>query len=721
MRVLRGIAEYYGWVGIKIHSSFVGLECAKSQFAKVRILDGRKKFVDKNPAGISPDSAPERNLQCYATASYLCQTGPSNLSLTSIPYFSVQKRSFILLFWAIFSISALAQVPRIKRVDPSNWWVGMQNTELQLLIYGENLKGCSVRTDYAGVSIRQVHELENPNYLVLDLHIDRDAQPGRFSIEVSKEIPVQKGDKTEMEKRLGFYIYELKARDKKPQKIDSKDFIYLILPDRFANGNTSNDQFAYMADSVCDRQNPFMRHGGDLLGIQNHLDYLLELGVTTLWLNPVLENDQPQTKEGGDLRSAYHGYGFTDHYAVDRRLGGNTAYANLIHAAHAKGLKIMQDAVYNHVGINHWFLRDLPMQNWVHQWSDYTNTSYRDEAVFDLNHGNKSDFEVQQNGWFVPFLPDLNQDNPFVANYLIQHAIWTMEFFGIDGWRVDTYQYNDLEFMNRCNNALYAEYPDLFITAENAVNTAVSQAFFVRNNLNIPFKSTCNSPNDFVFFNAVNAALTEKFDWGKGFNQLCTMLAQDIVYQDPNLNMTFLDNHDQHRFFSVVGEDMGKYKQGIAFLLTARGVPQLYYGTEILMKNFKNPTDAEVRRDFPGGWTGDADNKFKASGRTKQENEAFQFVRTLAHYRKSCSALQTGKMTQYLPQDGIYVYFRHDADKTVMVIMSQNEQPKALLTKRFVEHLRGFSAGKNILDDAVITDLSYLKVPPMSVQVIELQ
>ena len=201
----------------------------------------------------------------------------------------------------------------------------------------------------------------------------------------------------------------------------------------------------------------------------------------------------------------------------------------------------------------------------------------------------------------MPFLPDLNQDNPLVANYLIQHAIWTVAYFGIDGWRVDTYQYNDFEFMNRCNNALYAEYPDLFITAENAVNTAVSQAFFVRNNLNIPFKSTCNSPNDFVFFNAVNAALNEKFDWGKGFNQLCTMLAQDIVYQDPNLNMTFLDNHDQPRFFSVVGEDMAKYKQGIAFLLTARGVPRLYYSTEILMKNFKNPTDAEVRRDFPGG------------------------------------------------------------------------------------------------------------------------
>jgi glycosidase len=514
--------------------------------------------------------------------------------------------------------------------------------------------------------------------------------------------------------------YELKTRDKRPQTIDSRDFIYLILPDRFSNGDPSNDKFADMADPESDRANPYLRHGGDLLGIQNHLDYISELGVTTLWLNPVIENNQPQTNEGGAMRSAYHGYGFTDHYNVDRRLGGNTAYKNLIDAAHAKGLKIMQDAVYNHVGINHWILRDLPMKNWLNQWDSYTNTSYRDEAVMDLSHGSQRDFKVHQNGWFVPFLPDLNHHNSFVANYLIQHALWTVEYFGIDGWRVDTYQYNDLEFMNRCNNALYAEYPNMFITAENAVNTAVSQAFFVRNNLYLPFKSTCNSPNDFVFYNAINAALNEKFDWGRGFNQLCTMLAQDIVYEDPNLNMTFLDNHDQNRFFSVVGEDMQKYKQGVTFLLTARGVPQLYYGTEVLMKNFKNPSDAEVRRDYPGGWPGDATNKFLASGRNAQENEAFNFTKKLAQYRKTCSALQTGKLTQFIPADGIYVFFRHDAQKSVMVVMSQSDKAQTLATGRFVENLRGFSRGENILDGNMISDLGQLAVPAMSVQVIEL-
>jgi len=640
--------------------------------------------------------------------------------LLTAKYLTVTKSPSLLFILCFFFFQARAQNPAIQRIDPSNWWVGMKNPELQLLVYGKNLKGSDLKINYPGVSVRQVYEVENANYMFMDLYIAPETKAGKFDIELSKIMPVQRGKKTVNEIVKTIHSYELRLRDKKPQEINSKDFVYLLLPDRFSNGDPSNDKFADMADPESDRANPYLRHGGDLKGIQNHLDYFTELGVTTLWLNPVIENNQPQTNEGGAMRSAYHGYGFTDHYAVDRRLGGNAAYKNLIDAAHAKGLKIMQDAVYNHVGINHWILRDLPMKNWLNQWDSYTNTSYRDEAVMDLAHGSQSDFKVHQNGWFVPFLPDLNQHNPFVANYLIQHALWTVEYFGIDGWRVDTYQYNDLEFMNRCNNALYAEYPNMFITAENAVNTPVSQAFFVRNNLYLPFKSSCNSPNDFVFYNAINAALNEKFDWGRGFNQLCTMLAQDIVYEDPNMNLTFLDNHDQNRFFSVIGEDMQKYKQGVTFLLTARGVPQWYYGTEVLMKNFKNPSDAEVRRDFPGGWAGDKENKFLASARTAQENEAFNFTKKLAQYRKSSSALQTGKLTQYIPKDGIYVYFRHDEAKNVMVVMSQSDKAQTLPTQRFVENMRGFKQGKNILDDSKVTDLSQIAVPAMSVQVIEL-
>lgn len=632
------------------------------------------------------------------------------------------KRAIISLLCLLTTVVyGQAQNPTIKRIDPTNWWVGMKNPNLQLLIYGDNIKGSKVSINYAGVTIQKVVEVENPNYLFVDVTISPETQAGKLMVELSKTVFTKgkKGVITEQVVKTNF-PYELRVRDQKPQEINSKDFIYLILPDRFSNADPTNDKFADMADTASDRNNPFLRHGGDLQGITNHIDYFKDLGITTLWLNPIIENNQPQTNEGGAMRSAYHGYGFTDHYNVDRRLGGNVAYKKLIETAHANGLKIIQDAVYNHVGINHWILRDMPMKDWLNQWDSYTNTSYRDEPVVDFVNSSKSDFKVQQNGWFVPFLPDLNHHNPFLANYLIQHALWTVEYFGVDGWRIDTYQYNDLDFMNRCNKALLDEYPKMYITGENSVNSPISQAYFVKNNLNVPFKSNMNSANDFVLFRAIAPALTEGFDWGKGFNRLYSTLASDLVYADPTLNMTFLDNHDENRFFSMVGEDMNKYKQGVGFLLTTRGTPQMYYGTEILVKNFKNPSDAEVRRDFPGGWKNDPQNKFLASDRTAKENEAYNFVKKLAQYRKGSSALQTGKLTQFLPINGIYVYFRQDESSTVMVVMSQSDKEQTIATKRFVECMGIQKKGKNVLTDAVISDMSNLVVPAGSIQIIEL-
>ncbi|MEA5427356.1 alpha-amylase family glycosyl hydrolase [Arcicella lustrica] len=633
----------------------------------------------------------------------------------------MKKTIFSIIFTCLLT-SLFAQTPSVQRINPSNWWVGMKNPKLQLLVYGKNIAGSDVKISYQGVSLEKVNEVENPNYLFLDLNIAPNTQAGQMLIELSKNIKVQKGKKSVVDQMVKItYPFQLKVRDQKPQEINSKDFIYLILPDRFANGDPSNDKFADMADPESDRKNPFLRHGGDLLGIQNHLDYVKELGATTIWLNPVVENNQPQTNEGGAMRSAYHGYGFTDHYNVDKRLGGNEAYRKLIEAAHAKGLKIIQDAVYNHVGINHWILKDLPMKNWLNQWDTYTNTSYRDEPVVDILHGSAADFKVQQNGWFVPFLPDLNHKNEFVANFLIQHALWTVENFGIDGWRIDTYQYNDLNFMNRCNAALAEEYPKMFITGENSVQSAYSQAYFAKNNLNVPFKSTLPSANDFVLFNAINDALNQGFDWGKGFNRLYSTLAMDALYEDANLNMTFLDNHDMDRFYSVIGEDFNKYKLGVGFLLTTRGVPHLYYGTENLTKNFKNPSDAEVRKDFEGGWADDKVNKFLASGRTEKENEAFDFVKKLANYRKTSEAITTGKLTQFLPQDGIYVYFRYTDSQTVMVIMSQSKDDKSLDTQRFSERMSGFTSAKNIMTDSSVGDLESLKIPAMSITILELQ
>jgi neopullulanase len=645
------------------------------------------------------------------------------ISINQPLYYMKKTINLWIAIYSLFCASTtFAQTPSVQRIDPTNWYVGMKNPKLQLLVYGKNINDFDVKINYQGVTLEKINKVENPNYLFLDLNISPETKAGKMDIELTKTIQIQKGKKKTVDQIIKItQPYQLRVRDKKPQVIDSKDFVYLILPDRFSNGDPTNDKFADMADPESDRKSPFLRHGGDLLGIQNHLDYFTELGVTTLWLNPVIENNQPQTNEGGAMRSAYHGYGFTDQYNVDKRLGGNDAYKKLVDAAHAKGLKIIQDAVYNHVGINHWILKDMPMKDWLNQWKTYTNTSYRDEPVVDVLHGNKSDFEVMQNGWFVPFLPDLNEKNPYVANYLIQHALWTVENFGIDGWRIDTYQYNDLPFMNRCNDALASEYGSMFITGENAVSNIYSQAFHVKNNINLPFKANLPSANDFVLEGAILEGLNQNFDWGKGFNKIYSVLSNDALYQDPNLNLIFLDNHDHDRFFSIVGEDLNKYKLGVGFLLTTRGVPQLYYGTENLTKNFKNPSDAEVRKDFEGGWTDDKVNKFLASGRTERENEAFNFVKKLANYRKNSEALTIGKLTQYLPIDGIYVYFRHTKDKSVIVIMSQNKEDRNVDTNRFMENIHGYISAKNVITDELISDLKTLKIPANSFTILELQ
>ncbi|HEX2684657.1 MAG TPA: alpha-amylase family glycosyl hydrolase, partial [Ferruginibacter sp.] len=425
------------------------------------------------------------------------------------------------------------------------------------------------------------------------------------------------------------------------------------------------------------------RHGGDLQGVQQHLDYLKDLGITTIWLNPVLVNDMK--------RESFHGYAFTDHYTIDPRFGGNDAYHALIDAAHAKGMKIIQDAVYNHVGIEHIFLRDMPMKDWLNQWPAYQNTSYKDQVLMDP-YASAIDKKIMSDGWFTPAMPDLNQRNPFVANFLIQHAIWTVEEFGIDGWRIDTYAYNDLEFMNRCNKALLDQYPQISIFGETWVHGVTNQSFFVDNVYDQKFKSNLPGATDFQMnLYGILPALNQKFGWTEGVNRLYLTTTNDFVYKDPMRNCIFLDNHDMSRFYSQVNEDFQKYKMGIAWLMTFRGIPQLYYGTEILMAGTTEKTDATVRFDFPGGWSEDKINKFTAAGRTDKENEAFDYVKTLANFRKNSSAIKTGKMMQYVPEHGVYVYFRYDDKQTVMCVMNPEEKPVTIKLARFDERMNGFT------------------------------
>ncbi len=461
------------------------------------------------------------------------------------------------------------------------------------------------------------------------------------------------------------------------------------MPDRFSNGDTSNDRIPGMRDQSLNRDSVWERHGGDLKGIQNHLDYLQSLGVTTLWLNPVIENDMPNRTE--------HGYAFTDHYKIDRRIGGEKGYENLISAAHKKNMKIIQDAVYNHVGLYHFTVQDLPMKDWLHQWPSYTNTTFKDQTLFDPY---ASDFDKKKmtDGWFTKQMPDLNQSNPYVANFLIQHAIWTVEEFGIDGWRIDTYAYNDLDFMNRCNQALMDEYPKLTMFGETWVHGVPNQSYFVQNNYDIPFKSNLQASTDFQTLWGITAAMTKDFGWDDGVNILYTTLAQDFVYKDPTREVIFFDNHDMARFFSVIKEDVTKYKSSITWLLTCRGIPQIYYGDEVGLTGFTHPNDGHVRQDFPGGWASDASNKFSIAGRNAQEESIWRYIAKLANFRKTSSALTTGKMMQYVPEDGVYVYFRYDSTQTVMVVMNTSKDKKNISPSKYFERASGFSKMKNIIN-----------------------
>lgn len=614
-----------------------------------------------------------------------------------------------LSFFVLFTSMLWAQVPQIQHIHPINWWVGMKNPKLQLLVYGKDIATAKPSLAYAGVSIQKVHKVENPNYLFIDLLVSKNAKAGTMKL-----VFEQSNQKTTVN-------YTLNAKRHQPQAVTPSDFLYLIMPDRFANGDPTNDKFEDMLDKTADNNNPYLRHGGDFQGIINRLDYLQELGVTTIWNTPVIENNTTLKKElHGNMQAAYHGYHFTNHYAIDKRFGGNEGYKKLSKALHERGMKLVQDAVYNHISEDSWLFKDQPSKDWFNQWESYTGTNHKEQSALDV-HGANSDRKLLFDGWFTPFLPDVNQRNPFFANYLIQHAIWSTEEFGIDAWRIDTYKYNDMAFMNRCNQALLEEYPKLLIFGETWVTNPLFLSYFVSNNIKFPF--ACNLPStcDFPFYSAVNESLNQPFSWDGGVNRLYQTMAQDFIYKNPMQLVTFLENHDTDRYFSVVGEDFQKYKMGVTWLLTMRGIPQFYYGTEVLMKNFKNPTDAEVRRSFEGGWQGDKSNKFVASGRTAQENEAFEFVKKLANYRKNTPALHTGQLLHFVPQDGIYVYFRYDAQKTIMVVSNTNKTTSTLNTARFAEGIKNHTTAMEVLTNQTIADLKTLTVPAQTTWVLELK
>ncbi|MEM7657125.1 MAG: glycoside hydrolase family 13 protein [Bacteroidota bacterium] len=615
-----------------------------------------------------------------------------------------RKYGMIYLFLFFGPSMLLGQVFSLDRVEPPFWWVGMAEPSVELMIHGENLAGAQVKLAGEGIAVQGITQLENPNYLFLTLEIDPTlAQPGFYNLVIQK--PGQ----------TNTIRYELKAREpqhNRIQGVETEDLIYLLMPDRFANGDPTNDEVSSMKENEVERAGQYQRHGGDLQGVIDHLDYLQELGVTTLWMNPYEENDQPH--------ESYHGYAATDHYRVDPRLGNNQLFKELVDACHERGMKVIRDVVYNHVGNEHWFIRDLPAKNWVHQFEEFTRTTYRAPTLLDP-YASKQDRKLMTDGWFDHHMPDLNQDHPQLANYLIQNSIWWIEFAGLDGYRIDTYAYPDQAFMAKLGKRLKQEYPQFTFFGETWVHGVPVQAWFTEKVGGKDLDSELPGVTDFQLYYAINDALTKDFGWTDGLARLYYTLAKDYVYHDPNQLVTFLDNHDLGRYFSVVGEDLNKFKQGVGFLLTTRGIPQLYYGTEILMKNHWDPSNHDkVREEFPGGWDGDTQNKFEPAGRTQREQEAFEFVKTLANFRKNSSAITQGKLMQFVPEEGVYTYFRYDEAQTVMLVMNQNAEPKEIQLARFTERTEGFSTYREVIGGKRGSLGKELSVPGNGILILEL-
>ena len=587
---------------------------------------------------------------------------------------------------------------------PTNWFTQMKFNKVQILFRNTsaNFSEAKVNANYPGLKLLGVHHFENGHYIAVDIEIAASAKPGTVNFVFNN-----KGEKTNTNWTL---LPRRKGRGTLfAQGINPADLIYFLMPDRFSNGDPSNDQIAGLKDQSLNRDSIFLRHGGDLKGVTNHLDYLQKLGVSTLWMTPVIENDMPDRTE--------HGYAATNNYTIEKRLGGDQAYLTLSDSLHRKGMKLIQDIVYNHFGRFHFLVQDAPNKNWVHQWPSYTQTHYREQAVFDPHHS-KVDAEKMVNGWFTTEMPDVNQENPFVEKYLTQNAIWSVETYGIDAFRIDTYKYCNVEMMNRLNQALIDEYPNIFAYGECWVDGVSSQAYYVRNNLNIPYKSNLHATSDFnLLFSGILPALNEKNDWGGGVIKLYNTLSNDYLYKVPSNNIIFLDNHDMTRIHSSLGESIPKTKMAFAWLMTCRGIPQMYYGSEVLMKGISNP-DGWVRLDFPGGWAGDKKNAFTEVGMTDPEKDFLHYVQLLGTYRKTSAALKTGEMMQYLPEEGLYVYFRYTKGQTIMCVMNTDTKERKLNFEKYAERTNGFKGGKDIVTGAQIGN--EFTMAAMSMQLIEL-
>lgn len=606
----------------------------------------------------------------------------------------------LVLFMLPALLPARGQV--IERIDPPSWFTGMNDDAVQLMVYGKEIGSYDVKTDYPGVEVKTMIRTENPNYLFVNLSISDQAVPGTVTLTFTRG------------KQRLTHSYPLLAKPAGPaQGLNSSDVIYLLMPDRFANGDTTNDNVAGMTEQP-DRSNPGGRHGGDLKGIVSHLDYLHSLGVTGIWLNPFLENNQQ--------RSSYHGYSTTDFYKSDPRYGSNDEFRELVAEAHRRGMKVVMDMIFNHIGSFHWWMKDLPSKDWIHQFDEFTRTNYKASTYMDP-YASERDRMLMEKGWFDVTMPDLNQSNPLVETYLIQTSLWWIAFSDLDGIRMDTHPYPLPDMMARWAKRIEEEFPGFFIVGEVWYDDPALSSYWALNKVNHDgYRSNLPSLTDLPVCFATHRAFEGKLNPTDALSKLYNVLSQDFLYPEPFRNVIFLDNHDMTRFYTQTGKSLDAYKMGLSFIMTTRGIPQLYYGTEIVMEGDKSLGDGRLRDDFPGGWPGDARNAFTGTGLTGQEKEALEFTRLILNWRKDKEVIHTGRLKHFIPSEGVYVYFRYNSSESVMVIINANQkESKTINGWKYAESLVGFTVGTDIISGRKIDDLNSFAIAPQTAMIIELK
>ena len=618
---------------------------------------------------------------------------------------------------------------KIDRIEPTDWFVGMKNPQVQLMVYGKDIRTADVTTDYPGVRIDSLVRLDSPNYLLVYMNV-KDAQPGTMNLKFNG-----KGVKQTVK-------YALKARKMRGEDykgFTNADVLYMLMPDRFASSGTDKSKIKGMLPYSINRNEPSLRHGGDINGIRQHLDYFNDLGVTALWFTPVLENNSPDNGK----QSTYHGYATTNYYRVDPRFGTNEDYSALIEEAHAKGLKVVMDMIFNHCGFDHPWVKDMPSKDWFNypEWlypenqarnkktntidgaatvnDKYLQTSYKLTPVLDP-YASQVDMKETVDGWFVPTMPDLNQRNHHLMTYLIQNSEWWIETAGIDGIRMDTYPYADRTAMAHWMEVLDEEYPNFNTVGETWVTEPAYTAAWQKDSKLSDQNSYLKTVMDFAFYDRVNLAKNEETDgWWNGFNRIYNSLCYDYLYKDPSHVMAFIENHDTDRFLGN-GQDTLALKQSLALLLTMNRIPQLYYGTEVLMNGTKQITDGHVRRDFPGGFPGDKHNAFTKEGRTKEENQMFSWLSRLLHWRQGNELITKGKQTQFIPVDGVYVVARSLNGKAILTVLNGTSHQKKMQVARYAEIIKSTTTAKNILTGRNIDLTKDVTLQPRATMILEI-